>query len=118
MDFLFAWLKSEEGLKGKISVEIQLIHNTLEQGERLRHTPDHNIDSKVNSFAEIHDRGHSSPVVYSDQIWVTTAKDDGREVYAVCIDFQAGKIIHDIKVFTPEEVDVKHNVNTYARPAI
>ena len=73
-------------------------------------------DSVIKWKTEIHDRGYSSPVVYGDQIWVTTAKDDGREIYAVCIDFQTGKIIYDIKVFTPEEVDAKHSVNTYATP--
>ena len=64
----------------------------------------------------IHDKGYSSPVVYGNQIWLTTAKDDGKEIYAVCIDYQTGRIIYDIKVFTPEEVDVKHSVNTYATP--
>jgi outer membrane protein assembly factor BamB len=65
---------------------------------------------------EIHDKGYSSPVVYNDQIWVTTAKPDGKELYAVCIDFQTGKIIYDIKVFTPDEVEGRNPVNTYATP--
>ena len=65
---------------------------------------------------EIHDKGYSSPVVYNNQIWVTTAKPDGKELYAVCIDFQTGKIIYDIKVFTPDEVEGKHSLNTYASP--
>ena len=65
---------------------------------------------------EIHDRGHSSPVVYNDQIWITTATADGKELYAVCADFQTGKIIHDIKVFTPEKAEGKHSLNTYATP--
>jgi outer membrane protein assembly factor BamB len=73
-------------------------------------------DSSVKWKTEIHDQGYSSPVVYDNQIWVTTAKADGREVYAVCIDFQTGKIIYDIKVFAPEEVEGKHTVNTYATP--
>jgi outer membrane protein assembly factor BamB len=65
---------------------------------------------------EIHDKGYSSPVVYNNQIWVTTAKPDGKELYAVCIDFQTGKIIYDIKVFTPDEVEGRNAVNTYATP--
>ena len=73
-------------------------------------------DSVIKWKTEIHDRGYSSPVVYGDQIWVTTAKDDGKEIYAVCTDFQTGRIIYDIKVFTPDEVDAKHSVNTYATP--
>jgi outer membrane protein assembly factor BamB len=37
-------------------------------------------------------------------------------LYAVCTDYQTGKIIHDIKVFTPEDVSGKHSINTYASP--
>jgi outer membrane protein assembly factor BamB len=65
---------------------------------------------------EIHGKGWSSPVVYGNQIWVTTATEDGKELYAVCTDFQTGKIIHDIKVFTPTEVPGKHSLNSYATP--
>lgn len=64
----------------------------------------------------VHDRGHSSPVVYGNQVWITTATPDGKELYAVCTDFQSGKIIHDIKVFTPVEVERKHSLNSYATP--
>jgi outer membrane protein assembly factor BamB len=75
------------------------------------------IDSTVIKWkTRIHDNGYSSPVIYSNQIWVTTAKADGKELYAVCTDFQTGKIIYDIKVFTPEEVEGKHSINTYASP--
>jgi outer membrane protein assembly factor BamB len=65
---------------------------------------------------EIHDKGHSSPVVYNNQIWVTTAKSDGKELYAVCIDFKTGKIIYDIKVFSPVGFESRHSVNTFATP--
>jgi outer membrane protein assembly factor BamB len=64
----------------------------------------------------IHDRGYSSPVVFDNQVWVTTATADGKSLYAVCIDFNTGKIIYDIKVFTPGKVEGKHTLNTYASP--
>jgi outer membrane protein assembly factor BamB len=73
-------------------------------------------DSTIKWKTRIHDNGYSSPVVYNNQIWVTTAKPDGKELYAVCIDFQTGEIIYDIKVFTPDEVEGKHSNNTYASP--
>jgi outer membrane protein assembly factor BamB len=73
-------------------------------------------DSAIKWKTEIHDKGYSSPVVYDNQIWVTTATPDGKELYAVCTDFQTGKIIYDIKVFTPDEVEGKHSLNTYASP--
>ena len=73
-------------------------------------------DSVIKWKTEIHDKGYSSPVVYNNQIWVTTAKTDGKELYAVCIDYQTGEIIYDIKIFTPDEVPGKHSTNTYASP--
>ncbi|NQT39561.1 MAG: quinonprotein alcohol dehydrogenase, partial [Planctomycetes bacterium] len=39
----------------------------------------------------IHDRGWSSPVVGEDQIWMTTATADGKELFAVCVDRASGK---------------------------
>ncbi|MGC1390848.1 MAG: PQQ-binding-like beta-propeller repeat protein [Bacteroidales bacterium] len=80
-----------------------------------------NVPLKLDSISikwktKIHDEGYSSPVVYGNQIWLTAAKPDGKELYAVCTDFQTGKIIYDIKVFTPEKVEGKHSINTYASP--
>jgi len=87
--------------------------NSIAENEKIPLKWDHTV---IKWKTAIHDKGYSSPVVYGDQIWVTTAKDDGKEIYALCIDFKTGKIIYDIKVFTPEEVDIKHSVNTYATP--
>jgi outer membrane protein assembly factor BamB len=65
---------------------------------------------------EIHDRGHSSPVVLGNQIWLTTAKEDESALFAVCLDFGTGDVIYDIKVFTSAEPEEKHQLNTYATP--
>jgi outer membrane protein assembly factor BamB len=73
-------------------------------------------ESVIKWKTEIHDKGYSSPVVYNNQVWVTTAKPDGKELYAVCLDFKTGEIIYDIKVFTPEEIERRNSVNTYATP--
>ena len=40
----------------------------------------------------IHDLGWSSPVVWKNQAWVTTAKEDGSELFAVCVNLETGKI--------------------------
>ncbi len=64
----------------------------------------------------IHGKGYSSPVVYGDQVWITTATPNGKELYAVCVDYNSGRIIHDVKVFSPEQVEGKHTLNTYASP--
>jgi outer membrane protein assembly factor BamB len=61
-------------------------------------------------------KGWSSPVVYNNQIWVTTATDDGKEMYALCYDFASGRQLFKVKVFEPGKVQSKHNINTYATP--
>ena len=74
------------------------------------------VDSNIKWKTAIHDRGLSSPVVYDNQIWLTTATTDGKELYAVAVDFKSGKIIYDIKVFTPSSVENKNSLNSYATP--
>jgi len=66
--------------------------------------------------AAIDGKGWSSPVVYENQIWVTTATEDGKQMKAVCVDFNTGKTIFDKKLFEPDTVFAKHGVNTYATP--
>jgi outer membrane protein assembly factor BamB len=73
-------------------------------------------DSNIKWKTEIHDRGLSSPVVFDNQIWITTAKMDGKGLYAVSVDYNTGKIIYDLNVFTPEVVERKHQLNSYATP--
>ena len=65
----------------------------------------------------IHDLGWSSPVVWEKQVWVTTAKKDGTELFAVCVNLETGKIEHDIKVFdvTNPQNEWSH-LNTHATP--
>ncbi len=65
----------------------------------------------------IHDLGYSTPVVWGDQIWITTATKKGKTLYAVCIDLNSGKVIHDIEVFRPEKPQRIHTKNSYATPS-
>ncbi|MBI3865466.1 MAG: PQQ-binding-like beta-propeller repeat protein [Planctomycetia bacterium] len=64
----------------------------------------------------IHDAGWSSPVVWGDQIWVTTATNDGKQSFAVCVDRQSGKIVHDLKLFETAEPENTRQYNTFASP--
>lgn len=64
----------------------------------------------------IHDSGHSSPVVWGGQVWVTTATEDGRRLFAVCCDRATGRIVHDIEVFKVDEPESINSLNTYATP--
>lgn len=65
----------------------------------------------------IHDDGYSTPVVWGDQIWLTTATEDGRTLYAVCVDVNTGAIVHDIEVFHPDKPQRINPNNTYATPS-
>jgi outer membrane protein assembly factor BamB len=64
----------------------------------------------------IHDKGWSSPVVWGDQVWLTTAKADGKEMFAICVDRGSGRILHDIKVFDVEKPAFCIAFNSYASP--
>ena len=58
----------------------------------------------------------SSPVVYGDQIWTSSAAPDGKELYAVCTDFNSGRIIKEVSLFKPDSVQHIHPTNSYATP--
>jgi outer membrane protein assembly factor BamB len=64
----------------------------------------------------IHGKGWSSPVIFGDQVWVTSANEDGSAQYAICIDKQSGKVIFDKKLTVPDTVYSKHTLNSYATP--
>jgi outer membrane protein assembly factor BamB len=64
----------------------------------------------------IHDRGWSSPVVYGNQIWLTSASKDGRELFVLCIERATGKIIRDWKLFDIADPQFAHPFNTHASP--
>ncbi|MGI6456949.1 MAG: PQQ-binding-like beta-propeller repeat protein [bacterium] len=60
-------------------------------------------------------KGWSSPVIWDDQIWLTTATEDGREMYAICVDKNSGKILFNEEVFHNDHPDpLGNDVNTYA----
>ena len=73
-------------------------------------------DSNIVWKTGIHGRGWSSPVVFNDRIWLTTATDDGGEMFAVCLDFETGEVLMDINVFAPDSIYRKHAINSYATP--
>ncbi|MEW5978932.1 MAG: PQQ-binding-like beta-propeller repeat protein [Acidobacteriota bacterium] len=64
----------------------------------------------------IHDRGWSSPVVLGNQIWLTTATEDGHQLYALCVDRQSGRIVRDLKLFHVDRPQYCHPFNSYASP--
>ena len=64
----------------------------------------------------IEGHGWSSPVVYGDQVWLTTATQGSKNLRAICISFSTGEIVYNRHLFTPDSLYRKHSVNTYATP--
>jgi outer membrane protein assembly factor BamB len=64
----------------------------------------------------IHGRAWSSPIITDDRIWVTTATEDGRQLFVVVVDPATGKILHDVKLFDVEAPQSIHTFNSYASP--
>jgi outer membrane protein assembly factor BamB len=65
----------------------------------------------------IHDKGWSSPVVWGNQVWVTTATEKGDKCYAVGLDRETGKILHDLLLFEVKVVPLaKKNPPNIAAP--
>lgn len=65
---------------------------------------------------DIDGKGWSSPVVFGNQVWVTTATGEGKDMSGICLDLNTGKIIYNLKLFQPDTTYPKHDVNTYATP--
>lgn len=83
----------------------------------------------------IHGKGWSSPVVWGDQIWVTTADEvrGGKAAptpktgsakgavekvtfFAVCVDRATGKVTHDVPLAAEDNPAFSHDFNSYASP--
>lgn len=61
-------------------------------------------------------KGWSSPVVYGNKVWMTTASSESREMRVICVDLESGKQIFNRLVFHPEKLYRIHAVNSYATP--
>jgi outer membrane protein assembly factor BamB len=62
----------------------------------------------------IHGKAWSSPVIWGQQIWMTSATEDGKESFIICVDRLTGKITRDIKLFTTEKPAFCIPYNSYA----
>ena len=63
-------------------------------------------------------QGWSTPVVLDGDVWLTTATEDGREFYAICVDAETGAVRFNEKIFQCENPEpLGNNVNCYASPS-
>ncbi len=64
----------------------------------------------------IHGKAWSSPVVWGDQVWLSTATEDGRELFGVCVDRRTGKILFDQRLFSIATPQYADRFNSYGSP--
>ncbi len=86
-------------------------------------------------------RGHSTPVMWGDQIWVTTAVEkhatpeeaqqrlksntgdqplvvlSSVSLRALCVDRRSGELLHDIELLNVKDPQWAHQLNSYASPS-
>jgi outer membrane protein assembly factor BamB len=86
--------------------------STLSSGLPLRWDEQRNVKWKT----PIPGRAWSSPVIRENQIWLTTATEDGRVLSAVCVDRDSGRVLRDLRLFDVERPQYCHPFNTYASP--
>ena len=96
--------------------------------------------SNVRWKSPVAGKGHSSPVISDNQIWLTssveiplTAEEKQRKLAAipnskglqlagslslraVCLDRESGKVLHDVELLKVSEAEPIHSLNSYASP--
>ena len=73
-------------------------------------------ESSIRWKAPVPGRAWSSPVVWGDQVWVTTATPDGKRMSAMCFDAKTGAQVFDVLIHENEQPRKCHKANTYASP--
>lgn len=86
--------------------------HSSERGLPLTWSETENVAWKV----PIPGRGWSSPVLVDDQIWLTTATDEGRSLRALCLNRDTGRIVFNVEVFQLTDPGAVHQKNSHASP--
>ena len=63
-----------------------------------------------------HGKSWSSPVVWGNEVWLTTATEDGKELGVMAFDKATGKVLHDKVLFKVATPQFCHKFNSYASP--
>ncbi len=62
-------------------------------------------------------KGRSTPVVWGDRVWVTTATEDGKQLSILCIDKHTGEFLIDRVLHKVEKPGPCVEMNSYATPS-
>jgi outer membrane protein assembly factor BamB len=71
---------------------------------------------KVKWKTPTHGKAWSSPVVWKNEVWLTTATEDGKELGVMAFDKETGKELYDKVLFRVAEPQFCHKFNSYASP--
>lgn len=74
-------------------------------------SPNENLAWKVDAPGE----GHSSPIVWNDRVFLTSASEEGKSLRLVCFDASLGKLLWNNEIFT-QSPQRKEGRNSYATP--
>ncbi len=85
---------------------------SAETGLPLKWSASDNIAWK----AELPGEGWSSPVVWGDRVFVTTATDEGVSCRVLCLDRSTGAVQWNHEVFQQQQLRRKEGKNSYATP--
>ena len=72
-------------------------------------------DKNVIWKSETPGKGHSSPVIWGDQIWMGTALNDGHDLHALCFN-RKGELLYNVKLFHVEKLEASNTLNSFASP--
>ena len=84
------------------------------QNPPIEFSEDKNLKWKV----AVPGRGHSSPVVVGDRVFLTTAREDEEKQSVLCYSFDSGKLIWEkivLEGMLPAQI---HRKNTHASPSV
>jgi outer membrane protein assembly factor BamB len=118
--FIFLALTATFALQPVISQQTDWTHfrgSNLNGISEEQHAPiTWNDSTNIIWKTGIEGKGWSSPVVFGNQVWITSASEDGKQMAGICLDFDSGKLIYNINLFQPDSTYPKHSINTYATP--
>ena len=59
-------------------------------------------------------KGWASPLILGDQVWLSSATEDGKQKFALGFDRATGKLLHDVELFPEAKPAFSHAFNSYA----
>jgi outer membrane protein assembly factor BamB len=74
-------------------------------------------DKNIAWKTEMPGRGWSTPVIVDSLLWMTSAEEDGRQLFALSVDRKTGEIKHRILLFSVDEPAACNGMNSYASPS-